>query len=127
MTATHDESRGDRSEFQEWLSSEGGQHPIKASDTVRAALAEVDLAIDRRSFLWPDGHARTFDESVAHLHREEPQVGLEDAANLVMDWLEDPERVEESASQEVSAERLHELRQMLDEWILELDQTRASS
>jgi hypothetical protein len=126
MSASRDPNPGDGNELLEWLGSEAGQHPIKASDAIRALLEDVQLDVRQRILLWPDGQARAFEESVAQLHQQEPQAGAEDAANVLIDWLEDPERLQESACQDCSGEELQGLARMLDEWIEELDRQRAS-
>ena len=119
---TVDQNPKESNEFQQWLSSEEGQEPVKASDAIRGLLQDVELDVGQRRFLWPDGQSRSFDESVAHLGHSVPQVGNEELANLLIDWMEDPERVEESASQERSGD----LERVLDDWIDELDQKRAN-
>lgn len=113
-----DQNTEHSNDFQRWLSSEEGQQPVKASDAIRGLLEDVELDVGQRSFLWPDGQPRSFDESVAHLHQGLPQVANEELANLLIDWMEDPERMEESASQERSGN----LERVLDDWIDELDQ-----
>lgn len=117
MAGSHVEKPGEgdgEGEFLQWLSSEAGQQPFKASDTVRTRLEDVELDVGQRLFLWPDGSPRSFAESVAYLHQEEPQVSAQEAANLLLDWMEDPERLDESGAQSG-------LERMLDQWIEELD------
>jgi hypothetical protein len=127
MSTAGDEDPASGNEFREWLSSDPGQLPTKASDTLRGLLEGVELAMRERAFLWPDGTARSFEESVAHLHQQEPQLSATEVTYLVIDWMEDPERLAESATEEVSGAQLAELARVLDEWIAELDQKSASS
>jgi hypothetical protein len=122
MPAAHDED-----EFREWLNSAEGQHPIKAADTVHGLLEDVGLDIGPRLFLWPDGQARTFEESLTHIHHQVPQVSAAEAAPVVIDWMEEPQRLQESARGEVSGASLQELEDALDAWIRELDQPSAPS
>jgi hypothetical protein len=123
---SHGENGGEGNEFLQWLSSEEGQQPVKASDSIRAALQDVRLDAGRRLFVWPEGILRTFDESVTHL-QQHPQVASEELVNLLLDWMEDPERLHESASQEASEEPVAGLERVLGGWIEELERQRASA
>jgi hypothetical protein len=121
MAASHEQNPAGGNEFQEWLRSEEGQQPVKASDAVLALLEDVELDADQRILVWPDGGRRSFEESVAHLQQQQPQTGPDELANLLIDWME------ESASPKVSGETVAYPGHALHDWIEALDEKRPSS
>lgn len=117
MSSTHE----DGSEFRDWLAATQGQEAFKACDAIQGLLEDVEIEVSTRSFRWPDGQGRSFEESISELHARLPDTSPTEIRHLLIDWMEDPARLQETSG-ESTEEQQEEDARGLSAWIEELDQ-----
>jgi hypothetical protein len=115
------------SEFREWLSSEEEQQILKASDALWGLMEDVGVDPRQRRLVFPDGRLLTFGESVSHIHAQRPEVGTEDIADFLLDWMEDCVGIDDPESVDPGAEQRFELHELVSEWVSEIERERTPS
>ena len=71
----------------QWLDTEEGMISMKAIDNVAAALEAVDLDVQERRIVWPDGNRLTLDETVRRIQIK-TAIDFHVIENYVICWLE---------------------------------------
>jgi hypothetical protein len=98
----------------EWMDSPDGQRAIDIDDTLWELMdieEKVELDARQRKFLWPNGVALTFDQSVERIQKLYPDFPRESIVNHLTAWIED------YAPESYTQEQLDELDALTEEWL----------
>ena len=71
----------------QWLDTEEGMISMKAIDDVAAALEGVDLDVEERRIVWPDGKRLTIDQTVKRIQNN-TAIDFHVIESSVICWLE---------------------------------------
>jgi hypothetical protein len=71
----------------QWLDTEEGMISMKAIDDVAAALEGVDLDIEERRIVWPDGKRLSIDQAVKRIQNK-TAIDFHVIESHVICWLE---------------------------------------
>ena len=71
----------------QWLDTEEGMTSMRALDEVAAALEGVDLDVERRRVVWPDGKRLTIDQTARRI-RNKTATELRAIETHVLCWME---------------------------------------
>ena len=71
----------------QWLDTEEGMTSMKAIDEVAAALEGVDLDVEKRRIVWPDGKRLTIDQTAKKLLNK-IDADFQVVESHVMCWME---------------------------------------
>lgn len=104
----------------EYMASPEGQRSIEVADTLWALMENVQLDARRREFLWPEAQPLTFHQSIERIQKEYPDFPRQRIVSFLISYLE------HYTPEDYSEEQLHELDQLAEEWINELERQHAA-
>ena len=108
------EDNGFADGFLEWMDSPQGQRSIEIDDALWELMdlkEKVQLDARQRKFLWPNGVALSFDQSVERIQKLYPDFPRESIVLHLTAWIEN------YAPESYTQEQLEELDALTEEWL----------
>jgi hypothetical protein len=95
-----------------WRHSPEGEQFAEFSDALCEVMADVQLDARHRRLIWPDGERLDLAQSVARIHRQNPDLRRDWIEEYLIDWIE-----MDYAPEHYSKAQLDELDRLTARWI----------